>query len=146
MPFFFGGATCSAAEPPDQAMARPLTPSRDDLLERLQQQKIVLTSKTKTPCPWGFSQLAFCRSGPGVVVYTAKRFDMGSVLQELEILKDLAAEPCKRIQLPVSWRAWGVPSPTTASAATAASHSFPRRSAWQCKPQLRVHCGRRQAG
>jgi len=105
-------------------MGRPLTPSRDDLLQWLQEKSIVLTSKVKTPCSWGFSQLAFCRSGPGVVVYTAKRFDFGSVLQELEILKDLAAEPCKHIQLPVSWRAWGAPNPTTACAVTAPLATF----------------------
>ena len=105
-------------------MARALTPGRDDLQLWLQQQEIVLTSRTRTPCSWGFSQLAFCRAGPGVVVYTAKRFDMGSVLLELDILKNLAAEPCKHIQLPMSWRAWGVPSPTTACAVPAPLATF----------------------
>ena len=105
-------------------MARPLTPSCLDLQKWLQEQTIVLTDKTKTPSSWGFSQRAFCQSGTGVVVFTSKRFDMGSVLQELEILKDLAAEPCKHVQLPMSWRAWGVPVPTTASAVAAPLATF----------------------
>lgn len=105
-------------------MGRSLTPGQDDLLQWLQQQEIVLTSKTKTPCSWGFSQRAFLRGGPGVVVYTAKRFDLGSVLQELELLKNLAAEPSKYIQLPMSWRAWGVPTPTTACAVSAPLATF----------------------
>ena len=105
-------------------MARPLTPRCDQLLPWLQAREIVLKSKVAKPCNWGFSQLAYCRKGLGVVVYIAKRFHLDGVLQELEILKILAAEPCKHVQLPMSWRAWGAPNPTTAFAVTAPLATF----------------------
>jgi hypothetical protein len=105
-------------------MARPLTASCDELLPWLQEKGIVLKTKVAKPGSWGYSQLAYCRSGPGVVVYTARRFHLDGVLQELKILKVLAAEPCKHVQLPVSWRAWGAPNPMTAFAVTAPLATF----------------------
>ena len=65
-------------------MARPLTPRCDQLLPWLQAKEIVVKSKVAKPCNWGFSQLAYCRKGPGVVVYIAKRFHLDGVLQELK--------------------------------------------------------------
>ena len=97
-------------------MARRVAPTNQELQKWLQQQAMTLVPHTKEASSWGFCQRAVHKSGQGILVFSSKRFDMGSVEQELEILKALAAEPCKHLQLPLSWRAWGAPTPTTAFA------------------------------
>ena len=117
--FFGSAATASqllAAEPAGgPGMAGRVAPTNQELQKWLQQQALTLVPHTSLP-PGVFASRPFTGLDGGFLFFSSKRFDFGSLEQELEILKLLAAEPCRHLQLPLSWRAWGAPAPTTAFA------------------------------